>query len=124
MFHQGLQLACIVTSSDHHASRKCLGGKALVHLPNALNRLFLASFLKDRLIASLLACIVLLKLLDVTADAGLGVPIWHLVQEWTLLLLSAAGFQYLRQDRAGGPARHLRLVSGGLPDGGYPTDLA
>ncbi|WP_117318865.1 helix-turn-helix transcriptional regulator [Chromatocurvus halotolerans] len=51
--------------------------------------------MKDRLIAALLACIVLLELLDVTADAGLGVPAWHLVQEWTLLLLSAAGFVYL-----------------------------
>lgn len=54
--------------------------------------------MKDRLIAALLACIVLLKLTDVIADAGLGVPPWHLVQEWTLLLLSAGGFVYLVLD--------------------------
>ncbi|MEQ8516263.1 MAG: LuxR C-terminal-related transcriptional regulator, partial [Chromatocurvus sp.] len=54
--------------------------------------------MKDQLIATLLACIILLKLIDIVADTGLGVPVWHLVQESTLLLLSAAGFIYLVLD--------------------------
>ncbi|MEQ9394619.1 helix-turn-helix transcriptional regulator [Haliea sp.] len=54
--------------------------------------------MKDRLIATLLACIVLLKLVDVIFDADLGVPAWHLLQEWVLLLLSATGFVYLLVD--------------------------
>jgi DNA-binding CsgD family transcriptional regulator len=54
--------------------------------------------LKDRIIAFLLAGIVLLKLLDIATDAGLGVPAWHLAQEWVLLLLCAAGFALLVRD--------------------------
>ena len=54
--------------------------------------------MRDQLIATLLACIVLLKLVDIVADTGLGVPAWHLVQESALLLLSAAGFVYLVLD--------------------------
>ncbi|MEE4660966.1 MAG: LuxR C-terminal-related transcriptional regulator [Halieaceae bacterium] len=54
--------------------------------------------MKDRLIAILLAVITLLKLTDVLHDTDLSLPIWHLAQEWTLLLLSLAGFVYLVLD--------------------------
>ncbi|WP_439101658.1 helix-turn-helix transcriptional regulator [Congregibacter sp.] len=51
--------------------------------------------MKDLLIAALLAAIVALKLVDVIADMGLQLPLAHLVQEWTLLMLSAIGCVYL-----------------------------
>lgn len=54
--------------------------------------------MKDIAIAVLLAAIVLLKLLDVSLDTDLGLPFWHLAQEWTLLLLSAGGCIYLIAD--------------------------
>lgn len=47
--------------------------------------------MKDMLIALLLAAIVSLKLVDVIADMGLQLPPGHLIQEWLLLCLSAAG---------------------------------
>ena len=54
--------------------------------------------MKDIAIAVLLAAIVLLKLLDVSLDTDLGLPFWHLAQEWTLLLLSAGGCVWLIVD--------------------------
>jgi DNA-binding CsgD family transcriptional regulator len=54
--------------------------------------------LKDQVITFLLAGIVLLKLVDIVTDAGLGVPAWHLAQEWALLLLCVAGFALLVRD--------------------------
>jgi DNA-binding NarL/FixJ family response regulator len=61
--------------------------------------------MKDIAIAVLLAAIVLLKLLDVSLDTDLGLPFWHLAQEWALLLLSAGGCIYLIADMR---ARTLR----------------
>lgn len=57
--------------------------------------------MKDIAIAVLLAAIVLLKLLDVSLDTDLGLPFWHLAQEWALLLLSAGGCIYLIVDMRG-----------------------
>ena len=54
--------------------------------------------MKDVSIALLLAVITVLKLVDVLHDTGLSLPFWHLAQEWTLLLLSLAGFIYLVLD--------------------------
>jgi DNA-binding CsgD family transcriptional regulator len=51
--------------------------------------------MKDSLIATLLAAIVALKLVDVIADMGLQLPPSHLIQEWILLSLSAFGCVYL-----------------------------
>jgi DNA-binding CsgD family transcriptional regulator len=51
--------------------------------------------MKDFWIAALLAAIVALKLVDVLADVTLDLPLMHLVQEWTLLALSAFGCVYL-----------------------------
>lgn len=57
--------------------------------------LFFGEKMKDSLIATLLASIVLLKLMDVVADTGLNLPFWHLAQEWALLALSFLGCIYL-----------------------------
>lgn len=54
--------------------------------------------MKDFWIALLLALIVLLKLMDVVMDTGLGLPPAHLAQEWALLTLSLFGFIYLVLD--------------------------
>jgi DNA-binding CsgD family transcriptional regulator len=54
--------------------------------------------MRDLLIAVLLGVIVLFKLVDVIADTGLDLPMWHLVQEWILLLLSLLGCVYLIHD--------------------------
>jgi DNA-binding NarL/FixJ family response regulator len=54
--------------------------------------------MKDLLIAILLAVIVALKLVDVLADMSLDLPLEHLLQEWLLLTLSAAGCVYLIRD--------------------------
>ena len=51
--------------------------------------------MKDLLIALLLGAIVLLKLVDVLADMDMDLPVAHLAQEWTLLLLSLFGCVYL-----------------------------
>jgi len=66
--------------------------------------------MKDLMIAVLLALIVVLKLVDVIADMGLQLPADHLIQEWLLLMLSAAGCVYLIGDirRRSQALRHLR----------------
>ena len=51
--------------------------------------------MKDVIIAVLLGVIVLLKFSDVVSDMSLGLPFTHLVFEWILLSLSAAGCIYL-----------------------------
>lgn len=51
--------------------------------------------MKDFWIALLLAAIVALKFVDVTADMGLDLPLMHIAQEWALLVLSAFGCVYL-----------------------------
>lgn len=54
--------------------------------------------MKDKIIASILLIIMLLNATDVFVDFGLNVPVWHIVQESFLVLLSAIGFVWLVVD--------------------------
>lgn len=51
--------------------------------------------MKDIVIALVLGAIMLLNLLDVITDIGLGVPRWHIVEESVIVLASALGVLYL-----------------------------
>lgn len=51
--------------------------------------------MKDRIIAAVLAVIMTLNFVDVITDIGLGVPIWHIVQESLIVLASALAVIYL-----------------------------
>ena len=51
--------------------------------------------MKDIVIALVLGAIMLLNLLDVITDVGLGVPRWHIVEESMIVLASALGVLYL-----------------------------
>ncbi len=51
--------------------------------------------MKDIVIALVLGVIMLLNLLDVITDVGLGVPRWHIVEESMIVLASALGVLYL-----------------------------
>lgn len=47
--------------------------------------------MRNTVITIILIIIMVLNALDVIVDIGLGVPIWHILQEATLVLLSAIG---------------------------------
>lgn len=51
--------------------------------------------MKDALLATLFAVIMILNLVDVITDVSLGVPTWHIISEGAIVLLSAAAFCYL-----------------------------
>lgn len=54
--------------------------------------------MKDKIITAILLIIMLLNATDVFVDLGLNVPVWHIVQESFLVLLSAIGFVWLIVD--------------------------
>ncbi len=56
------------------------------------------SVMKDKIITIILIVIMLLNGVDVFVDIGLNVPVWHIVQESFLVLLSAAGAIVLIMD--------------------------
>ncbi|PCI72911.1 MAG: LuxR family transcriptional regulator [Gammaproteobacteria bacterium] len=51
--------------------------------------------MKDRIIASALSIIMILNFLDVLTDIELGVPLWHIIEESVIVLLSGVGAGYL-----------------------------
>jgi len=51
--------------------------------------------MKDKIIAVLLAVIMVLNFFDVITDVSLGVPTWHIVEESMIVLASAVGFVFL-----------------------------
>lgn len=51
--------------------------------------------MKDKLIALVLGIIMTLNFFDVIADISLGVPVWHIVEESIIVLVSAIGTIYL-----------------------------
>lgn len=51
--------------------------------------------MKDRIIITILAIVMSLNFIDVITDVGLGVPIWHIVEEGVIVLLSAIAVIYL-----------------------------
>jgi len=51
--------------------------------------------MKDKIIASALSIIMILNFLDVLTDIELGVPIWHIIEESIIVLLSGVGAGYL-----------------------------
>jgi len=51
--------------------------------------------MKNKIIAATLTTIMVLNGLDVVTDIGLGVPIWHIVEESFIVLISAIGAIYL-----------------------------
>lgn len=51
--------------------------------------------MKDKIIALLLAVIMVLNFFDVLTDISLGVPTWHIVEESMIVLASALGFIFL-----------------------------
>lgn len=54
--------------------------------------------MKDKVIAAILATIMLLNFFDVLSDISLGVPMWHIVEESIVVLASAAGMFYILMD--------------------------
>jgi len=54
--------------------------------------------MKDKIIAAMLFIIMVLNLLDVFTDIGLGVPTWHIIEESFIVLMSAIGAVYLTLD--------------------------
>lgn len=54
--------------------------------------------MKDRLIALTLAVIMVLNFMDVITDIGLGVPLWHIIEESFIVALSGIGAAYLVYD--------------------------
>ena len=51
--------------------------------------------MKNKIIAATLTTIMILNGLDVVTDIGLGVPVWHIVEESFIVLISAIGAVYL-----------------------------
>jgi DNA-binding NarL/FixJ family response regulator len=51
--------------------------------------------MKDRIIATALSAIMILNFVDVITDVELGVPLWHILEEAVIVLLSATGVVYL-----------------------------
>lgn len=51
--------------------------------------------MKDKVIAVLLAIIMVLNFFDVITDVSLGVPTWHIIEESMIVLASAVGFVFL-----------------------------
>ena len=51
--------------------------------------------MKDRIITVVLAIVMSLNFIDVITDIGLGVPIWHIVEEGVIVLISALAVIYL-----------------------------
>ncbi|MGB1201565.1 MAG: helix-turn-helix transcriptional regulator, partial [Cognaticolwellia aestuarii] len=51
--------------------------------------------MKDKVIAVLLAIIMVLNFFDVITDVSLGVPTWHIIEESMIVLASAIGFVFL-----------------------------
>lgn len=51
--------------------------------------------MKDKIIAALLAVIMILNFFDVITDISLGVPMWHIIEESVIVLASALGFAFL-----------------------------
>lgn len=51
--------------------------------------------MKDRIIAIALSIIMILNFFDVLTDIELGVPIWHIVEESIIVLISGLGASYL-----------------------------
>lgn len=68
---------------------------AVVHLYHASRPLFLNTIMRDRIIALILGIIMLLNLVDVITDIGLGVPLWHIMQETGIVLISALTCLYM-----------------------------
>lgn len=51
--------------------------------------------MKDRLIAVMLTVIMVLNGLDVLTDISLGIPLWHILEETVIVLISGIGAAYL-----------------------------
>lgn len=51
--------------------------------------------MKDKIITVVLAAIMVLNFVDVITDVGLGVPVWHIVEEAIIVLASAIAVIYL-----------------------------
>ncbi|MEH6557600.1 MAG: hypothetical protein V7459_06895 [Oceanicoccus sp.] len=51
--------------------------------------------MKDQIIVSILAIIMSLNFIDVITDIGLGVPMWHIVEESVIVLASAIAVIFL-----------------------------
>lgn len=51
--------------------------------------------MKDRIIAIALTIIMILNFIDVITDIELGVPVWHIIEESIIVLLSGLGAGYL-----------------------------
>ncbi|MBT1449311.1 LuxR family transcriptional regulator [Glaciecola sp. XM2] len=62
--------------------------------------------MRDRVITLILIIVMILNGVDVFFDIGLGVPVWHIVQEASLVVLSAFGAVLL--------VRHMRHKSQNL----------
>jgi len=54
--------------------------------------------MKDKIIAAMLFIIMVLNSLDVLTDIKLGVPMWHIIEESFIVLMSAVGAIYLTLD--------------------------
>lgn len=54
--------------------------------------------MKDRIIASGLTIIMVLNFFDVLTDIDLGVPLWHIIEESIIVLVSGLGAGYLIYD--------------------------
>lgn len=54
--------------------------------------------MKDRIITLVLICIMLLNGIDVFIDIGLDVPVWHVLQESAIALISGVAAIYLIMD--------------------------
>ena len=51
--------------------------------------------MKELLITAALAIIMLLNAVDVVTDISLGVPLWHIIEEGVIVLISAVAVTYL-----------------------------
>lgn len=51
--------------------------------------------MKDLLLTATLIVIMLLNAVDVVTDIGLGVPMWHIIEEGIIVLISAIAVTYL-----------------------------
>ncbi len=51
--------------------------------------------MKDTIIAVILSMIMTLNIIDVFVDIELGVPLWHIIEEGTIVVMSAFAAAYL-----------------------------
>lgn len=65
--------------------------------------------MKDKIIAAVLLCIMILNFFDVLTDISLGIPLWHIVEESMIVLISGVLGLFLVLDIRKRTKKHASL---------------